>query len=91
MIIIYIYELRKIPTIYVGLLYLIMRNKMGWGVKRKRYEGRKRIIAMIMAMYIGTSNALAQPVSGEKIGEAPINYSYTTDRAKTQNGIVIKM
>ena len=50
----------------------------------------KRIIAMIMAMYIGTSNALAQPVSGEKIGEAPINYSYTTDRAKTQNGIVIK-
>ena len=50
----------------------------------------KRIIAMIMAMYIGTSNALAQPVSGEKIGEAPINYSYTTARAKTQNGIVIK-
>ena len=50
----------------------------------------KRIIAMIMAMYIGTSNALAQPVSGEKIGEGPINYSYTTARAKTQNGIVIK-
>ena len=50
----------------------------------------KRIIAMIMAMYIGTSNALAQPVSGEKISEAPINYSYTTARAKTQNGIVIK-
>lgn len=42
MIIIYIYEFRKIPTIYVGLLYLIMRNKMGWGVKRKRYEGRKK-------------------------------------------------
>ena len=50
----------------------------------------KRIIAMIMAMYIGTSNVLAQPVSDEKIDEVPISYSHTTSRAKTQNGIVIK-